>query len=113
MEFTLKATFNTSAEKLYTAWLDSEQHAAMIGGDATASDQVGNSFTAWGDYISGKNLELEPHQRIVQSWRTTEFTDEEEDSQIEVLLDDKDGVVVEAEDEKTAAVKKYAYTPSI
>ena len=59
----------------------------MTGGAATASAAVGGAFTAWDNYISGCNLALEPGRRIVQSWRTTRFTAEDADSQIEVLLE--------------------------
>ena len=47
----------------------------------------GEPFTAWGGYISGTNLELEPGRRILQSWRTTRFTESDEDSTIEVMLE--------------------------
>jgi uncharacterized protein YndB with AHSA1/START domain len=33
------------------------------------------------------NLELEPGRRILQSWRTDEFSPEEADSRLEVLLE--------------------------
>lgn len=92
MEFTLKATFDTAPEQLYRAWLSSEGHSQMTGGAATTSDKIGDHFTAWDGYIRGVNLELEPHKRIVQSWRTTEFADDEPDSRLEILLqavDDK------------------------
>ena len=91
MEFTLKTTIDASAEKIYTAWLSSEGHTKMTGGVATISDQVGASFTAWDGYIEGKNLELEPYRRIVQSWRTSQFEEEEPDSQLEILLNEVDG----------------------
>ncbi len=91
MEFTLKTTLHTTAQKVYTAWLSSEAHSAMTGGVASATDEAGGDFTAWDGYISGKNLVLEPYKRIVQSWRTTQFEESEEDSQIELLFNEKDG----------------------
>lgn len=90
MEFTLKMEFNTSAENIYTAWMSSEGHTNMTGGEAAITDKVGESFTAWDGYIEGKNIELEPFSRIVQSWRTTQFEDDEEDSIIEILLEEID-----------------------
>jgi hypothetical protein len=45
---------------------------------------------AWDGYITGRNLELVPGERIVQSWRTTEFTEEHEDSIITVTLEEVD-----------------------
>ncbi|MFD2726803.1 SRPBCC domain-containing protein [Hyunsoonleella rubra] len=92
MKFTLKSTFNTTAKELYLSWLNSEKHSKMTGGLAECSENIGERFTAWDGYIWGKNLELEPFHRIVQSWRTTQFGDYEKDSQIEILLKEiKDG----------------------
>jgi activator of HSP90 ATPase len=48
--------------------------------------RVGSQFSAWDGYITGKTLELTPHSRILQSWRTTDFAGEEPDSLLEVLL---------------------------
>lgn len=73
-----------SPEKIYNAWLDSAQHSAMTGGVAEVSNMVGESFTAWDGYISGKNIELVPGKRIVQAWRTVEFSDDEPDSRLEI-----------------------------
>ncbi len=80
MEFTIKATFNTTTEALFKAWLDSDSHTAMTGGAAEASDQTGAAFTSWDGYIEGKNIELVLYQRIVQSWRAAEFEASHEDS---------------------------------
>jgi uncharacterized protein YndB with AHSA1/START domain len=59
----------------------------MTGGEAHIDARVGGEFDAWDGYIRGTTLTLEPFSRIVQSWRTQNFTDEHEDSQIEVLFD--------------------------
>lgn len=58
----------------------------MTGGEAFVSDRVGDKFTAWDGYITGENLELEPYNKIVQSWRSSQFEDGEADSQILVTL---------------------------
>ena len=92
MEFSLKTNLKATCKKVYSAWLDSEGHSSMTGGAATSSDKIGDRFTAWDGYIEGTNLELEPYQRIVQSWRTSQFEDEEEDSQIEILLKEVNGM---------------------
>jgi activator of HSP90 ATPase len=62
---------------------------------ARVSGKVGGKFTTWDGYISGRTLELEPDQRIVQAWRTTEFPDDAPDSYLEVSLEkDKGGTKV-------------------
>jgi activator of HSP90 ATPase len=76
------------AKTLYKAWLDSKEHGAFTGGKADIDPKKGGKFTAWDGYISGKTLELEPFKRIVQSWRTTEFPDESEDSKLEILFEE-------------------------
>ncbi len=88
--FTLTTIIPASAQEIYDAWLDSLEHSEMTGGPATMSDEVGADVSAWGGYITGRNLELVPGARIVQSWRTSEFTDELEDSIITVTLEEVD-----------------------
>ena len=91
MEFILKRSFNTTAKKIYDTWLSSEGHTKMTGGSAIVSDIIGDKFTAWDGYIEGGNIDLEPNKRILQTWRTSQFEEDEEDSKIEVLLNEVDG----------------------
>ena len=88
MEFILKTNFNTTAKEIYETWLSSEGHTKMTGEVANISDKIGDKFTAWDGYIEGKNIDLEPNKRIFQTWRTSQFNEEEKDSQIEVLLNE-------------------------
>jgi uncharacterized protein YndB with AHSA1/START domain len=85
--FTLTTTIPASPQEIYEAWLDSAIHSQMTGGEASMSDETGAEVSAWDGYITGRNLELVPGERIVQSWRTTQFTDEHEDSQITLTLE--------------------------
>ena len=87
IEFVVTAIIPASPEEVYNAWLSSEGHSGMTDSSASCSADIGDEFTAWEGYIQGKNLELEYGKRIVQSWRTTEFSDSEADSQIEVILE--------------------------
>ena len=89
--FTLTTTIPASAQEIYDAWLDSLTHSEMTRGEASMSDEVGAEVSAWDRYITGRNLELVPGERIVQSWRTTQFTDEHEDSIITVTLEEVEG----------------------
>jgi len=63
----------------------------MTGGTASISERIGDIFNASDGYIEGKNLELDPNKRILQSWRTSQFEEHEEDSKIEILLNEVDG----------------------
>lgn len=80
-----------SAERLYRAWLDGKAHAAFTGAGAQVDPRVGGAFTAWDGYISGTNLELSPHRRIVQAWRTTEFLQGSPDSRLEISFEEDEG----------------------
>ena len=51
------------------------------------SGKIAGGFTAWDGNIFGGTLELEPDQRIVQAWRTSEIPDEAPDSRLEILLE--------------------------
>ncbi len=73
-------------DKVYDTFLSSKGHSGMTGGTAKMSGKVGGSFTAWDGYITGKNVELVPGKKIVQSWRTSEFPDDAEDSTLKIEL---------------------------
>ncbi len=87
IKFVVSELFPASPEEIYNAWLSSEGHSGMTGSPASVSAVVGAEFDAWDGYIHGKNLELVPGKRIMQSWRTSEFSPEEPDSRIEITLE--------------------------
>jgi activator of HSP90 ATPase len=82
----MSAVIPATPEVIYKAWMSTKEHAAMTGSPASVVAKVGGAYKAWDGYISGKNLELEPGKRIVQSWRSTEFASDAPDSRLEVLL---------------------------
>jgi len=86
IQFEVSDVIPVTPEAVYHAWLNTEEHGRMTGGSAQVSAVVGDTFEAWDGYIQGKNLELESPIRILQSWRTSEFEDSEEDSLLEVLF---------------------------
>ena len=86
-DFTVFAVIPATPRAIYDAWLDGASHSKMTGGRAEASPSTGASFTAWDGYITGANLELIPGECIVQSWRSSDFAEADEDSQITVTLE--------------------------
>jgi uncharacterized protein YndB with AHSA1/START domain len=90
-EFALTEIIPATPQAIYDAWLDSDGHTAMTGGKAEISAKPDAGYTAWDGYISGKNLELMPGRRIVQSWRTTQFPEGHGDSKITVTLTPAEG----------------------
>ncbi len=83
----VSAEFAVSPKRLYESWLDGSQHGAMSGGVASVEAWVGGQHTAWDGYIWGRILELEPHRRIVQTWRTSEFPLGSADSRLEIVFE--------------------------
>src|SRR5262249_55482283 len=75
------------AAHVYEAWLDGSRHTAMTGGEATVVPRVGGRHTAWGGYIEGQTIELDPGRRIVQTWRSSEFPPDASDSVLEVGIE--------------------------
>jgi uncharacterized protein YndB with AHSA1/START domain len=88
--YTLTTVIPATPQEIYDAWLDSAAHSAMTGGEANISDAVGAEFSAWDEYITGRNLELVPGERIVQSWRTDKFSDEHGHSTITITFEETD-----------------------
>ena len=74
-------------QRIFSAWMDSAEHSAFTGDEATVVAEVGGEHRAAGGYIQGRTLELNEGSRIVQSWRTTEFPPESPDSRVEITLE--------------------------
>ncbi|MBI5226288.1 SRPBCC domain-containing protein [Candidatus Micrarchaeota archaeon] len=117
---TLKQTVefeDVSPQQVYDAFLSSKGHSDMTGGAAKMSDKDGGSFTAWDGYITGKNIELLPGKKIVQSWRTTEFPDDAEDSVLKIELsaiktkDGKNGTHLTMTHSKIPSGQESSYGP--
>lgn len=68
-------TFNCSAHDIYDALMTSRKHAQFTGAAATISKKVGGKFSVYGDYATGKNLELIVDKKIVQTWRADDWPD--------------------------------------
>ena len=66
-------TFNVPPHEVYEALMDSKKHAAFTGGKASLSRAVGGRISAYDNYITGKNIELVPDQKIVQDWRAVDW----------------------------------------
>lgn len=90
-DFELSALLPASPTAIYDAWMSSDGHTAMTGAEASVDARVGGAYDAWDGYITGRTLVLDAGRRIVQTWRTSEFSDADADSQIDVLLEPAEG----------------------
>jgi len=86
VSFTVEARTPACPNGFCEAWMSSKGHGTVTGGEAEVDARVRGKFTAWDGYISGKNVELSPGKKIVQTWRTTGFTRAQADSRIEIAL---------------------------
>lgn len=88
---TQKVVFkNATPEQLYDMYMDSKLHTLLTGDTAKISSKEGSSYTAYGNYISGKNYRLIPGRFIVQSWRASDWKKSDLDS-IFILQFEKQG----------------------
>jgi uncharacterized protein YndB with AHSA1/START domain len=86
---TIRITTNLPASPLdvYRALTDNALIKAYTGAKATGKARVGEAFTAYDGYISGKHLELAEGQRIVQEWMAADFPDGAQTSRLEITLE--------------------------
>ncbi len=89
--FDLEFEFKLSSSEVYNCWLDPKKHEAMTGGIADIKNSVGYEFETWDGYIQGTIMQLEANKKIVQTWRTTEFSDQDEDSELKIELFEREG----------------------
>lgn len=80
-----------SAQEIYRSWLHSDGHEKMTGAKASITPEVGAMFSAWGGYIQGSNVALQPGKQIVQLWRTADFSPDDADSRVEITFSSQEG----------------------
>lgn len=83
----ISAIIPAPPERVYGAWLDSEEHSAITHSTAGIEPWVGGRHSAWGGSIRGTTLELQPNRRILQTWWASDFPPGSEESRLEVLFE--------------------------
>jgi activator of HSP90 ATPase len=66
-------SFKAEPHEVYEALMDSKKHSKFSGGKAIISRKVGGKISAYDDYIEGVNVELVPDEKIVQTWRGSDW----------------------------------------
>lgn len=90
-KFKITVKLNCKAKDVFTGWLNSKVHSEFTGGaEAKISTNEGGEFSAYDGYITGTTVEIFPHKRIIQKWRTTDFDATDEDSVLELMFTQKE-----------------------
>ncbi len=76
-------------EKVWQALVDPKVIDAWGGGPAEMDDQTGTEWKLWGGDIHGRNLEVEPNEKLVQNWCSGDWP---APSVVTFELSEKDGV---------------------
>jgi activator of HSP90 ATPase len=78
-------TFKASPHDVYEALMDSGKHSQFTGDKAVISRKVGGKFSAFDGYAEGVNIELVPDEKIIQTWRASDWP-EGQDSRVTFSL---------------------------
>ena len=70
--FKQQVTLNATPQAIYDILMDSKAHTTLTGAKAKISTKAGGAFEVYDGYAFGKNIDLLPGKRIVQTWRAKE-----------------------------------------
>ena len=60
----------TTPHEIYEAFMNSKIHSKFTEGKALISREIGGSYSVFEGDLTGKNVELIPDKKIVQTWRS-------------------------------------------
>jgi activator of HSP90 ATPase len=69
-------SFHASAHEVYEMLMDEKKHALITGGSARISRETGGTFETNDGYSDGTNTELVQDEKIVQTWRASDWPDD-------------------------------------
>src|SRR5262249_35152928 len=85
-----KITFkNTTTDVLYNFYMNAKLHSQLTGGPAKISAKEGSAFSAYNGYCWGKTLQFVKNKLIVQSWRASDWNQNDVDSTFILLFESK------------------------
>ena len=89
-----KITFKrTPPLVLYDAYMNAKNHSILTGSEAIITKKEGSEFSAYDGYITGRNLQLIKDRLIVQSWRASDWNEEDIDSTLILLIQPKGKII--------------------
>ena len=74
-------------ERVYRAWLDGGELGKITGKPAKVESRDGGKFSALNGGVEGEILSRTPHDKIVQSWRTSDFPAGSQASNVELRFE--------------------------
>jgi activator of HSP90 ATPase len=84
----------TTPSVIYHAFMDSKTHSKFTGDTAQIGKNIGDNFSAFSGYATGKNIQLKPNELIIQSWRASDWP-KDHFSTIQIKLkSQKDGTLI-------------------
>lgn len=87
----ISITLPVEPQELYEAWLSSETHSAFTKSNVKIEKKVGSFFSVNDSDITGKNDLLHLNKRILQSWRSKDFKEDDSDSILEIIFNKVEG----------------------
>jgi activator of HSP90 ATPase len=66
------AIFKATTQEVYEALMDANKHARFTNADASIDNTIKGKFSVYDGYCHGYNIELVPHNKIVQAWHFAE-----------------------------------------
>ena len=75
-------SFDVPPHEVFEALMDSKKHAKFTGDTAKINRRIGGSFSVFGGWATGTTLRLEKDKIIVQSWRSSDFSEDDPDSKV-------------------------------
>lgn len=67
--------FKTQPHDIFESLMDSKKHSAFTSSKCSIKRKVGQAFSAYDNYATGKNLQIVKDKKIVQTWRASDWPD--------------------------------------
>ena len=69
MKIQQEITFKSGVQRVFEALSNSKQFSELSGAPAEINSEPGGKFTCFGGMITGRTIEIQPPELLVQAWR--------------------------------------------
>ena len=69
----LEKTYPTTPDAIYKLLINGAKFGDVTGMPGKGGGTVGAFFSIFGDFVTGRQIELEPNERITQAWRMMDW----------------------------------------